>query len=356
MPFDFIPFLAAFLVSFIATPIVILIFKKKQLLDDPKKHRHSKVVHTYPVPRGGGIPVFLGLLTSLLFLPADKHLIGILTGAGVALLVGLLDDRFEEKIHPLFRLASNFLAAGVVVLAGIGIVAVNNPFGGVIGLDQPQYCMFLLGKTRCLWILADLVALFWIAWTMNFVGWSGGIEGQLPGIVAIAALTIAGLSLKFSADITQWPVLILALITAGTYLGFLPWNFYPQKIMPGYSGKSLAGFLLAVLSILSTAKIFTLMLVLAIPLIDACFLIVKRTFSGRSPIWGDRQHFHHRLLSLGWSKKKIVLFYWSITAGLGILALNLNSRGKFYTMFMLIILFLSLVLWLNSLNRKQKAA
>jgi UDP-GlcNAc:undecaprenyl-phosphate GlcNAc-1-phosphate transferase len=354
MPPSIVAFLSAFLVSFLFTPLVILFFKKMRLYDDPQKHNHPKVVHTYPVPRGGGIPIFLGLLTSFIFLPPDKHLLGILAGASVALVVGLLDDRFEEKIHPFLRLGSNFLAAGIVVLAGIGIVAVNNPFGGTISLDQPQYCFFLLGETRCLWILADLVALLWIAWTMNFVGWSGGIEGQLPGIVSIAALTIAGLSLKFSADITQWPVLILALITAGSYLGFLPWNFYPQKIMPGYSGKSLAGFLLAVLSILSTAKIFTLMLVLAIPLIDACYLLVKRTFSGRSPVWGGREHFHHRLLSLGWTKKQIVLFYWSVTAGLGILALNLNSREKFYTMFMLIILFLSLILWLNSLNKKQR--
>ena len=347
-------FLSAFLVSFLATPLTVLIFKKKRLFDDPKKHQHPKVVHTYPVPRGGGIPIFLGLLASFLFLPPDKHLIGILLGAGITLLVGLLDDRFEEKIHPLLRLGSNFFAAGVVVLAGIGIAWVNNPFGGIIPLDQPQYCLFLLGETRCLWLLADLVALFWIAWTMNFVGWSGGIEGQLPGVVVIAALTIAGISLKFSADITQWPVLILALVTAGAYLGFLPWNFYPQKIMPGYSGKSLAGFLLAVLSILSTAKIFTLMLVLAIPLIDAGYLVIKRLFSGKSPIWGDREHFHHRLLALGWGKKKIAIFYWLITAGLGVLALNLNSRQKFYTMFMLITLFLSLILWLNSLNLKQR--
>ncbi|HUV72516.1 MAG TPA: MraY family glycosyltransferase [Clostridia bacterium] len=349
-----LPFLGSALISFLTTPLIILLFKKWQIVDDPKRHQLPKVVHTYAVPRGGGIPIFLGLLSSLLFLPFDKHLRGILLGASVALLVGILDDKYEEKIHPLFRLLSNFLAAGLVVAAGIGIAFINNPFGGIIHLDTPQFCFFLLGETRCLWLLADLLALFWIAWTMNFLSWSGGIAGQLPGIVVIAALTIAGLSLKFSADITQWPVIVLALVVAGAYLGFLPWNFYPQKIMPGYGGKTLAGFSLAVLSILSTSKIATLMLVLAIPLLDAGWLVVKRIASGQLPIWGGREHLHHRLLAIGWGKRRIALFYWLITAFLGFLALNLNSQAKFYTMVMLAVVFLAGLLWLHYLSASLK--
>lgn len=355
MPQNFVlPFLVSFLVSFLITPVVILLLKKGGFVDDPKKHKHPKVVHSYPIPRGGGIPIFLGLAVSLIFIPLDKHLQGIFMGLLVALTVGIFDDIFEEKIHPFLRLGANFIAAGMVVVSGIGIAFVNNPFGGIIRLDSPQLCFNLFGDTRCLWLLADLFALIWIAWTMNFVGWSGGVEGQLPGIVVIAALTIAFLSLKFSADITQWPVIILALVTAGSYLGFLPWNFSPQKIMPGYSGKSLAGFMLAVLSILSTAKVATLMLVLAIPLIDASYLVVKRLTSGHSPIWGGKEHLHHKLLALGWSKKQISVFYWAITGVLGLLALHLNSKEKFYTMFMLVIVFLGFILWLSYLSTSLK--
>ena len=345
-----LPLLLAALVSFFSTPLIILLLKKWRVIDDPTRHKHPKVTHTYPVPRGGGLPIFLGLLSSLFFLPLDKHLRGILLGATVALLVGLLDDKFEEKIHPYIRWISNLVAAGLVVAAGIGIAFINNPFGGLIHLDSPQICFSFLGGSHCIWLLADLLAILWIAWTMNFIGWSGGVEGQLPGIVVVAALTIAGLSLRFSADITQWPVIVLALIVAGSYLGFLPWNFYPQKIMPGYGGKTLAGFMLAVLSILSTAKIATLMLVLAIPLIDATYLVVKRLASGKAPFWGSREHLHHRLLSIGWGKRRIALFYWLLTAILGFLALNLNSQQKFYTMFMLIIAFLAGTLWLHYLS------
>lgn len=347
-------FLISLVISFLFTPLTILLFKKKNWLDDPVKQALSKTTHQYPVPRGGGIPIFLSLLSALFFLPLDQHLKGILGAVLVALLVGLADDIFREKISPLPRLIGNFLSAGLVVFSGIGIAFINNPLGGIIKLDNPQFCFTFLGQTRCLWLLADLLALIWIVWCMNFVGWSGGVEGQLPGIVGIAGLTIAFLSLRFSADITQWPVTILALILAGAYFGFLPWNFYPQKIMPGYSGKTIAGLMLAVLSILSTAKVATLMLVLAIPLIDASYLVIKRILSGKSPVMGNREHFHHRLLDLGWSKKKIALFYWLITLLLGILALNLNSKQKFYTMLMLVLFFLGVILWIKFFSTSSK--
>ena len=351
----FFAFLSALLISFISSPLTILVFKKLNILDDPARHRQAKnQVHQYPVPRGGGIPVFLGLLSSLFFLPFDQHLKGILAAILIALIVGVFDDIFQGKIHPLVRLAGNFLSAGAIVFAGIGIPFINNPFGGIIQLNTPQICFNFLGQPRCIWLIADLLALLWIVWCMNFVGWSGGVEGQLPGIVAVAALTIAGLSLKFSADITQWPITILALILAGSYLGFLPWNFYPQKIMPGYSGKTIAGLMLAVLSILSVAKVATLMLVLGIPLIDAGYLVVKRILLGKSPVWGKREHFHHRLLDLGWSEKKIAIFYWLVTLLLGILALNLNSKQKLYTMLMLTFIFFGIILWIKFFSTSSK--
>ena len=355
IPFFWQPFLVSFIVSFLTTPLTICFARKINLLDNPKTHNLPKVVHQYPVPRGGGLPIFLSLLTALFFLPLDKHLSGILLGGGIALLVGLLDDRFEEKVSPLLRLGTNFLAAAAVVGAGIGIAFITNPLiGGVLNLDRPQICFYLLGKTRCLWLIADIFALFWIAWCMNFVGMSGGVDGQLPGFVAISAAAIGLLSFRFTADISQWPVIILAGITAGAYSGFLPWNFYPQKIMPGYGGKSLAGFLLAVLSILSGAKLATAILVLGVPLIDAIFLVFKRISQGRSPVIGGREHLHHRLLDLGWGKRKIAVFYWLTSAALGILALNLNSRQKFYTIILLPVIFIVFLLWLNFLSTSLK--
>lgn len=340
------PFFFSFLISILITPLVIFIYKNLGWLDDPQKSKKPNVVHKYPVPRGGGIPIYAAvMLASLIFLPIDKHLIGILLGGFLILIIGVLDDRFD--LNPYLRLGVGFLAASCVVGAGIGIAFITNPFGGIIKLDQPQIPIYLFGKTRTIWVLADIFALLWITWCMNFVNWSKGIDGQLPGIVVVAGLTIGIFSLRFSADITQWPVIILALITAGAYLGFLPWNFYPQKIMPGYGGGALAGYLLAVLTILSTTKVGTGIMVLAVPMIDAIYTIIRRIKAKRSPVWADAGHLHHKLMALGWGKRRIAIFYWLISAFFGFLALTLNSQAKFYTICLLTVTFGGILLWLN---------
>jgi UDP-GlcNAc:undecaprenyl-phosphate GlcNAc-1-phosphate transferase len=352
-------FFLSSLLATLVTPITIAIYKKFGWLDDPRLTKKPKNTHEYPVPRGGGIPIFLAVfVSSLMFLIPDKHLMGILAGGLLILIIGILDDVLD--LNPYLRLGGGFLAAACVVSAGIGIPFITNPFGGIIKLNQPQIPIYLFGKWRTIWVLADLFALFWITWCMNFLNWSKGVDGQLPGIVVIAAITISILSLRFSADITQWPIIVLALIVAGAYLGFLPWNFYPQKIMPGYGGGALAGYFLAILTILSNTKVGTALIVLGVPLVDACWAIIRRVRSGRSPVWGDRGHLHHKLIDLGWGKRKVAIFYWLITAILGGLALQLNSQQKFYTIILIIVVFGGMVLWLNylssSLSREDRSS
>lgn len=347
------PFFSSFLISFLITPIIIFIYRRKGWLEKP--HR-LKDTHTYPVPRGGGIPIWGAILIgSLIFLPLDKHLRGILGGITLLMIIGVLDDRLD--LNPYLRLLLGFLAASLVVGSGIGIPFITNPFGGIIKLDQPQIRFYFLGEERSIWLLADLFALFWIVFLTNVVNWAKGFDGQLPGIVVIASLTIALLALRFSADITQWPVAILASITAGAYLGFLPFNFYPQKIMPGYGGGTIAGFMLAVLAILSTTKVGTAIVVLGIPLADAFYSIIRRIASGKSPVWGDRGHLHHKILDeWKWSKRKTAFFYWAITAFLGILALNLSSVFKFYTIVLVLLVIGGLFLWFNYFSTSFKAS
>ena len=326
---DMIAFFLPAVISFLLTPVVIWGYKELGALRGKK--RRDMDTHEKLVPRGGGIPIFIGILAgALILMPIDQHLIGILVGGIVGLAVGVADDWLD--LNPYLRLGLLFLAAGAVVAAGVGIAYINLPFWGIVNLDQPRINFWLFGEQKSIWVLSDLFALVFIVGVMNFVNWSKGLDGQLPGIVVVAALTIGALSLRFSADVTQWPVLGLALILAGAYAGFLPWNFYPQKIMPGYAGGILGGYFLAVLAILSTTKVGTLLVVLGVPLVDAGIIIGRRILSGKSPVWGDRGHFHHYLLDReGWSKKRIALFYWAVTGLLGIVALRLNSQQKLYT-------------------------
>jgi len=342
-------FFLSLVIAVLTTPVVIKVYKKFGWLDSPSGKKHPKVVHRYPVPRGGGVVIFLAItLSSLVFLPPDKHLLAIILGIFLLTIVGVLDDVFN--LNPYLRLFLGIIACLCVVGGGIGIPFITNPLGGIIPLDQPQIPLYIFGETRHIWILADIFAVFWILACMNFVNWSKGVDGQLPGIVVVACLTIGLASFKYSADITQWPLSVLAFITAGAYLGFLPFNFYPQKIMPGYGGGTIAGFMLAVLSILATTKVGTLIMVLGIPLTDAVFAIVRRLAGGRSPVWGDAQHLHHKLLKLGWSKRKIAVFYWVTTFILGILALNLSSRWKLYTIGLLFLLLGGFFIWTRFLN------
>lgn len=349
-----IPGLSAALFSFLATPVVIKFAKKLGIMDDPGKNKHPKVIHTYPVPRGGGIPIFISVfISSLLFLPFDKQVLGILVGASILVVMGFLDDKYN--LNPYLRLLLGALAALAPIAAGIGISFISNPLGGIINLSQPQITFSIFGTTHTIWILADLFALLWITFLMNMVNMGAkGVDGQLSGVVTISALTIALLSLKFSADIAQWPVIILAAITAGAYFGFLPWHMYPQKIMPGYGGSTIAGYLLGILSILSTTKVGILMVVLGVPLIDTGYTIVRRILSGKSPVWGDRGHLHHRLLDAGLSKAQVAILYWVLTAFLGFLALNLNTASKLYTMIGIAAILGGLILFLTHKNTGQK--
>ena len=329
----------AFVVSFIITPIVRNFLISKNLVEDPvqKQQKTQNATATTPVPRGGGVSIFLGIIiSSSLLLPLDRQLLSIFIALTLTLIVGLFDDVFD--ISPKLRLATNIVAALVVVGSGIGIAYISNPFGGVFDLSFLRIEFDFLGP-HSIWVISDIIAVLWIVWCMNITGWSGGVEGQLPGFVGISAIFIGLMGLKFSQDIQQWPVIILAGAVAGAYLGFLPFNFNPQTIMPGYSAKSLAGFSLGVLSILSGAKLATLFLLLAIPMLDAVFVLFRRFVQGRSLVRSDGQHLHHLLLKIGWSRQKIAILYWLVSLALGLATLLLNTQQKLIVLIVVAVLF-----------------
>ena len=326
----FIALIIALIISVIVTPLTIRFFVSRKWIEDPyqKNLKTHNATALAPVPRGGGIPIIVAIIiTCLVLLPFDKHLVGILLAGVLTVIIGLWDD--IKDISPKIRLFTNLLAALIVVASGIGIASISSPFGGVIDLSPIQLHFNFFGP-HSLWIVADLIALFWIVACMNIVGWSAGIEGQLPGFVSVSAFFIGLLATRFGSDQGQLPVLILAGAVCGSYLGFLPFNFFPQKIMPGYSGKSLAGFFLAVLAILSGAKLATMIFLLGVPIIDALFTFFRRLLKHQSPLKGDGLHLHHQLLKLGFSRVQIAIMYWIFSLILGLIALVLNSTQKFY--------------------------
>lgn len=330
-------FLLAFILAVLITPGVIWLYNKKNWLETHNTKRSVKNTHDKPVPRGGGIVIFLSvLIPALVLLVHDQYLYAILIGALLLAIAGTFDD--IKDIHPFWRLLIGLTAALIVVGSGIGIAYVTNPIGaGVIHLDQPQLPVSLFGDSRSIWVLADLFALFFILWNMNIVNWAKGVDGQMPGFVSIAAIFIGILSARFIDDPTQFNSANLSFIVAGAFAGLLVWNWYPQKIMPGYGGGSLGGYFLSILAILSGAKVATALMVLGVPTADAIFTIIRRLRAKKSPFWGDRGHLHHKLLDvMKWSKRKIALFYWASSLLLGFLSLYLNTKGKLITIMLVI--------------------
>lgn len=349
-----LPFLSAFIITLAVTPIVRILALRFGLIDDSKKRYHPAHTHKGIIPRAGGAALFLGIVISIiLFVPLTKTIIGILCGSLLLVIMGLLDDR--KDINPYVRLGTNSIAALIVVFAGVGIPFITNPFtGGVFQLDALRWTFMFMGPHSII-ILADVFAFLWIMWTMNIIGWSAGVDGQMPGFVAISALVLGILSLRFTIfDPTQMGVTIIAFIISGAFIGFIPWNFYPQKIMPGYGGKTLAGFLLAILGILSYGKVGTALLVLGIPMMDAIYTLVRRIGNSKSPVLADRGHLHHRLLDLGWGKRKIALFYWMLSAILGAIALTVTSRQKLFAFLLVAVGMGGFLLWVAFFSQFSK--
>lgn len=315
-------------IVYLLTPPTIYLARRFGLVTDSKFRKHPAHTHIGLVPRGGGLPLFLGfIITSLMFVTLNKLYIGIVIASTLIIIIGLLDDYYD--ISPYLRFGLNLLISGIVIGFGLGIPFVSNPFGGVIRLDTWRITFQLFGDTHSILPLANLLALVWLTWITNMINWSKGVDGQMPGFVSVAALFLGLLSQRFVAhDVSTTNVLFFALIISGVFAGFLPFNFFPQKIMPGYGGGALAGFWLGILSILSFGKIGTFILILAVPMIDALYTLVRRIKKGVSPFKADRGHLHHRLMELGWGKRRIAVFYWVITAILGTASLLLNGMEK----------------------------
>lgn len=352
---NFLPQLVvAALVTVGITPLVVRLALQFGLVDDPTHRYHPAHTHKGIVPRAGGLALFLGIAATILWaLPLTPQIQGILFGSFILTVVGLIDDK--KDVNPYLRLLSNVIVAVIVVGSGSSIPYITNPItGGVLTLTAWDMTFHILGMT-VVFGLPQLLAVIWIVWTMNIIGWSAGVDGQMPGYVAIAAFVLGLLSLRYSlSDPQQIWVTTLAFIIAGAFLGFLPWNFYPQRIMPGYGGKTLAGYFLALLGILSFAKLGTALLVLGIPMLDAVATMIRRIGTRKSPVWADRGHLHHRLLDLGWSKPQIALFYWVVSAILGLVSLTVTSRLKVFTFIAVAVSLTMFLVWVSYFTQFSK--
>ncbi len=349
VPLVLLPFFLAFIITFCLVPISIKYIKQLGLIDNPKLHIHPAIIHTKPVPRGGGIPMFLGaLITALIVLPINKITQSIFFAAFLVLVIGIIDDKLNAKskdVAPVLRFLVTILTAIIVVGSNVSIKFITNPLGGIYHLDAMKISFPVIHVSI---LLSDVISVMWLIWIMNILNWSKGIDGQMPGIVVISAVVIGLVGLRFipGGELATLDVK-LSFIIAGCALGFLLFNFYPAKIFPGYGATALY-LLLGVASILSSAKLATAILVMGVPSIDALFTIGRRIYQKQALFKGDKKHLHHILLRLGLSQRQIALFYWIVSAILGIISLTLQSASKILAILMLAGLTIGTLFFLHS--------
>src|SRR3954471_24279497 len=285
------------------TPAVGGMARLLGVVDSPGGRR----VNRSPVPRLGGLALFLGIFVpALAFLPFDRETRGLLLGAAVAVTVGAIDDfrglRWYEK------LVGQLLAASIPVWFGIWVDRFTLPLLGIHALPE--------------WAGAPLTVL-WIVAIMNMVNFLDGMDGLAAGVGAIAGGTFCVIALSLDKPDPA----ILSAIIFGATLGFLRHNFYPARIFMGDSGALLLGFVLAAVSVqgllktAATVALFFPLIVLAIPIIDTSFVVVRRLKHGERVFEGDQAHLHHRFLRRGFSQPRAAFTIWTWCISLAAAAL-----------------------------------
>ena len=300
-------FLVAALIAFAVTPPVARLARRMGVLHQPR----DRDLHDRPVPGLGGLAILAAVVVAaLIFLPAGKETRGIVAGAIAIALIGAVDDARPGGLHPLVKLAGQFAAAAIPVWSEVRVENMTLPFVDPIDLGSWGYPLTLIG----------------IVAVMNVVNFTDGADGLAAGVCTIAAGTFAIIALSLD----RVDAGILAALTAGAAVGFLWHNFHPASIFMGDAGSNLLGLLLACVAIqgvLKTAAVVALffpLLILAVPALDATFVIAKRIKHGRPVYSADRWHFHHRFANIGFSQRRTVLYLYGWTLSLAALALAMR--------------------------------
>ena len=300
-------FLVAAGAALVLTPVAARLAHRLGAIDQPRE----RSLHETPTPSLGGLAILAGVLAGgLIFLPWNGETRGILAGAAAIALIGAVDDATEGGLSPALKLAGQLAAAAIPVMAEVRVENITLPFVDPLDLGDWGIPLTLLGMVA----------------VMNVVNFTDGVDGLAAGVCTIAAITFAVIALSLD----RVDAGVLSAVVAGASVGFLRHNFHPASIFMGDSGSNLLGLLLACVAIqgvLKTAAVVALffpLVILAVPALDATFVVAKRIKYRRPVYSADRWHFHHRFANIGFSATRTVLYLYAWTVSLAALALALR--------------------------------
>lgn len=301
----YLTFFICFLAAIGLTPFVKKLAIRIGATDVP----NARKVHKEIMPRMGGLAVYFAFVIGMVILwPDSSYTLPLLAGSVIIILTGVLDDLYS--LSPRVKIIAHFFAALAIVQGGISVTFINLPFNGVLYLH---------------WFGIPLT-LLWIMGITNAINLIDGLDGLAAGVSSIVLLTIAGLSL------TEGNVFVFAVSTVllGSTLGFLPYNFHPAKIFMGDTGSYFLGYVISVLALLGfkNVTLFSLVIpivILAVPISDTLFAIIRRLVNKKPLMAPDRSHLHHCLLRFGFTQSQTVVLMYGMSAMFALAAILLST-------------------------------
>lgn len=311
----------SYLIAFVASALCSLLFTRR-VRDFALAHgwaksaESSRHVHLRPVPRLGGVAIFLSVtfvvLSASLFprafgapLAIHGRMAGILGPASLIFILGLYDDMVSLRAR--FKFFVQAIAAVWLYLAGFGVYQMD----------------LLFGSHALKHALALPLTIFWVLLITNAFNLIDGLDGLAAGSALFSTLVVVVISLVLSNHLVSF----LAIALAGAILGFLRFNFNPASIFLGDSGSLFIGFMLSALGLAGSQKAQTMVGVaipvvsFGLPILDVGLAVLRRMLNGKPLFEADREHIHHKLLDRGLSQRTVVLILYGVTAALGLFSL-----------------------------------
>ena len=317
--------LCTFFIGILLTPLVRILAFKIDAVDYPNARRINKK----PMPSAGGLAVVIAFsITSLIMMPTIvqvtfrgetyfDYIWPVVLGGGVVALTGLIDD--VKELSPLPKLLGIVVAASLIwLLTDFRLNDFKIPFGGSSSFFPSLVILYF--------------NLDWIVSITNAVNLMDGLDGLVSGVSIISLLTMGVVSYFFLPDHNLFLTLTIFVLVA-SIAGFFPYNYHPAIIYGGDTGALFIGFMISVLSLqglknATAVAVVTPMIILGVPIADTFLAIVRRTLSGQKFYQPDRNHLHHRLLSLGLTHRGTVLVIYGISLIFATISLLLNISSR----------------------------
>ncbi len=359
----FIPIaLIAFLVTFLLTPIIGKIAwgigatykphtkRKGKAFDNP-----AKAMHEVETPSLGGLSVTLpALIIIFLSFQITPFTAPVLLALLVLMIGSTLDDIFN--LDSRIQFGYQILASLIIVLSIIDLTQ--------IGLVEKEFLNFaaysihfdIFNFPISIILPGDIFLFFWLLLCLNAVKWVGGSPGLLESYSVVIFTLLFIIAVRMSSDFTA----VTSIAMSGSLLAFLIFAIPPEKIMSGSSGRSVYGFMIALLALITDAKISTSIMLLALPLLDAIFVIIRRIFVHKPKSLkellkiNDTTHLHHRLLQLKLTRIQVLLLESSIALIIGSVAIATTGAMRYFAVIFGLALVLLLIVIINYKANKRK--